>query len=136
MKAPQSRTTQRIDPLDGLAACCVSLVEDAVAKRSLTDAAGTAPGRLCATVARERLSREMKQLPAFKAGALGLERAVVMEAVIGAMAQVLDAISAGRIDAGQGRAALKPILRIAGANPAHVRMASQASAATRAGSAA
>ncbi|MFO1167121.1 MAG: hypothetical protein U1E19_03235 [Rhodoblastus sp.] len=108
------------DPVVGFAICCVSLIEEAIVSRSAAVAAG---GLACLDASRERVARErltkgVKALPLRDPRDPSLEPAMMKEAAIGAMVQVLNGIACGRIDATQGRAALGPILRIVGAGRA------------------
>lgn len=108
------------DPVAGFAVCCLSLIEEAIVGRSAAVAAGRLawPGASLERVARERLTEGVKALPLRDPREPSLEPAMMKEAAIGAMVQVLNGIACGRIDATQGRAALGPILRIVGAGRA------------------
>mgnify|MGYP001552162846 CR=1 FL=1 len=119
----QPRRVTLNDPFARIAFCCASFVEGAIENPSWASVVGrmTATYPSIGRVARERLTRDVKELASRNTKDPGLEPSIVIEAVVGALMQVLGAISAGRIDAVQGRAALEPILRITGAKPAHIR---------------
>ncbi len=121
----QPKRVSMSDPFEWIAFCCASFIEAAIENPGWASVVGrmTSSYPSIGRVARERLSQDVKDLAAQQRDAAGIEPTIVMEAVVGALMQVLGAISAGRIHAGQGRAALEPILRITGANHARIRRA-------------
>ena len=116
----QPKRASLSDPFARIAFCCASFIECAIENPGWASVVGrmTASYPTVGRLARERLSQDVNDLAA---GDSDVEPTIVMEAVVGALMQVLGAISANRIDAEQGRAALEPILRITGAKPARIR---------------
>lgn len=119
----QPRRISLADPLARIAFYCASFIEEAIENPGWASVvvriSSSAP--LTGCVARERLCQDVKDHAALKPQECGIEPAIVTEAVLGALMHVVGAISSGRIDAAQGRAALEPILRIAEATPTDIR---------------
>jgi AcrR family transcriptional regulator len=111
------------DPFARIAFGCASFIERAIENPGWASVVGRMASSYpsIGRIARVRLGEDLNELAARRAGDFALEPAVVMEAVVGALLHVLGAISNGRLDAAQGRAALDPILRTTGARPAHIR---------------
>ena len=111
------------DPFARIAFGCASFIERAIENPGWASVVGRMASSYpsIGRVARERLGEDLNELAALRPDEFALEPAIVMEAIVGALLQVLGAISNGRLDAAQGRAALDPVLRATGAKPAHIR---------------
>lgn len=111
------------DPFARIAFGCASFVERAIENPGWASVVGRMASSYpsIGRVARERLSEDLDELASLRPDDFGLDAEIVLEAIVGALLQVLGAISQGKFNADQGRAALDPVLRTTGAKPAHIR---------------